>query len=265
MTKNSWLACALLLSSGAVACARAPIGPSRDLTPGIELVHVKGGCFLMGTAPGTPGGPEEKPAHEVCVNDFDIGKYEVTQGQWTAVMGSNPSHFKACGSECPVEMVSWNDVEAFLGKLNARSGGQGAPGPYRLPTEAEWEYAARSGGKAEKYAGHDTDVTSVGRFNAQGSNLQPVGGLAPNGLGLHDMSGNVWEWTNDWYQATYYALSPRDNPTGPATGDHRVVRGGSFGDEAFDLRTSYRNFLPPDYRSMSKGFRILRPATARSR
>jgi formylglycine-generating enzyme required for sulfatase activity len=258
--------CVVVVLSGGIECVRAPVLPFQEPTAGIEMVHVKGGCYPMGTAPGTPGGPEEKPAHQVCVDDFHIGKYEVTQGQWTAIMGSNPSHHKSCGGDCPVEMVSWNDVQEFIGRLNGRSGGdKGSPGTYRLPTEAEWEYAARSGGKVERYSGRDDDAGSVGWYirNAQGTHR--VGTLAPNGLGIHDMSGNVWEWTSDWYAANYYSSSPRDNPTGPSSGERRVLRGGSFGDEAFDLRACYRNVLPPDYRSSSKGFRLVRTAAARAR
>jgi formylglycine-generating enzyme required for sulfatase activity len=246
----------LVACLGAVACA--PVPHFKEQVVGAELVFVKGGCFQMGTPFDAPGGPEEKPAHEVCVSDFYIGRYEVTQGQWIAIMGSNPSTDKTCGSDCPVETVSWNDAQEFIAKVNARNGGGSAPGRYRLPTEAEWEYAARSGGKDEKYPGRGDDVGSVGWYIGNATRIHRVGTKAPNGLGLYDMSGNVWEWTGDWYAETYYASSPHENPVGPTSGDRRVARGGSYGNDPFDLRTSYRNFLPPDYRSGSKGFRLVR-------
>jgi formylglycine-generating enzyme required for sulfatase activity len=237
----------------------------------VELVSVKGACFRMGAASAVKSGPEERPAHEVCLDDFQLGKYEVTQGQWKAVMGSNPSANAACGDDCPVEMVSWNDALEFIGKLNARvAREEGRPGNYRLPTEAEWEYAARSGGKDERYAGGD-DVASVGWFIWNSSSwpapdrpeqTHPVGQKAPNGLGFQDMTGNVWEWTADWYASDFYASSPRQNPAGPATGERRVVRGGGFGNDAYDCRTTYRNDLPPDYRGREKGFRLARGGAA---
>jgi formylglycine-generating enzyme required for sulfatase activity len=249
----------LVACLGAFACA--PVPHFRDTVVGAEMVFVKGGCFEMGSAPGAAGGPEEKPAHEVCVNDFYIGKYEVTQGQWVALMGNNPSANAQCGDTCPVETVSWNDAQDFIAKLNARAtGGEVPAGQYRLPTEAEWEYAARSGGKAEKYSGRSDDVASIAWYawDAGGKGTHPVGTKAPNGLGVCDMTGNVWEWTGDWYDATYYSRSPRMNPTGPESGDRRVARGGGYGTDLFDLRTSYRNFLPPEYRSSAKGFRLAR-------
>jgi len=120
---------------------------SKDPVTGIELVFVKGGCYDMGNTFGD-GDANEKPVHEVCVSDFSIGKYEVTQGQWKAIMGNNPSNFLSCGAACPAEGVSWDDIQGFIQKLNSRTGKS-----YRLPTEAEWEYAARGGGKKDKYAG----------------------------------------------------------------------------------------------------------------
>jgi formylglycine-generating enzyme required for sulfatase activity len=264
MTKNTWVLGATLVLSGTLACAGArtpvekPAEGARVALPGgvaLELVHVKGGCFQMGSVAGAPGGPEEKPAHEVCVSDFDMGKYEVTQAQWTAVMGTNPSKNQACGGSCPVEMVSWNDAQQFLSRLNEHGDGASR---YRLPTEAEWEYAARGGGKPDRYAGRDDDFGRIGWYTGNTLGLAPVGKKEPNAFGLHDMSGNVWEWTNDWYGAAYYAASPRNDPQGPSQGDRRVLRGGSFADSPFDGRVYYRNFLPPDYRSGSKGFRLVR-------
>jgi formylglycine-generating enzyme required for sulfatase activity len=208
--------------------------PYTDPTTGMEFVFVKGGCYQMGDTFGD-GDADEKPVHEVCVGDFYMGKYEVTQGQWRKVMGSNPSKFTGCGDNCPVEMVSWDDSQNFLGKLSEK-GGKG----YRLPSEAEWEYAARSGGKAEKYSGGN-DIDSVAWYSSNsGSQTHPVGQKRPNGLGIYDMTGNVWEWTGDWYGENYYGSSPRDNPRGPSNEQYRALRGGSWSFEPRFARASDR-------------------------
>jgi formylglycine-generating enzyme len=139
--------------------------------------------------------------------DHSFGKYEVTQAQWEAVMGNNPAYFKQCGESCPVESVSWNDVQEFIKKLNQQTGKT-----YRLPTEAEWEYAARSGGKSEKYSGGN-NVDSVAWYNGNsGKQTHPVGRKQPNGLGIYDMSGNVWEWVEDIYSNSAYRAHNRNNP-----------------------------------------------------
>ena len=264
MAKKLWVLFAVIVVSLNLGCAsKAPfvIDPTtsigKDPTTGIEMVYVKGGCYQMGDTSGA-GGPEEKPVHEVCVDDFYMGKYEVTQGQWKSVMRNNPSYFASCGDNCPVDSVSWNDAQDFIRRLNSRSG----EGKYRLPTEAEWEFAARSGGKRERYSGGDV-LTDVAWFSEIGGDIInrrtiPVGKKKQNGLGIYDMSGNVWEWTNDWYGSDYYSSSPPKNPTGPDSGDRRVLRGGSWLNGAFDLRTTYRNFLTPNYRSHAIGFRLLR-------
>jgi formylglycine-generating enzyme required for sulfatase activity len=224
-----------------------------DKNTGIELVSVKGGCYSMGDTSGD-GYPNEKPVHKVCVSNFYIGKYEVTQGQWKRVMGSNPSRFSSCGENCPVENVSWNDVQEFIGKLNRQSGKN-----YRLPTEAEWEYAARSGGKSQKYSGGD-DLDSVGWYSSNsGGKTHPVGQKRPNGLGIYDMTGNVWEWCSDWHGDKYYSESPRDNPMGPSSGSTRVGRGGSWGNLAAHARASLRFRLDPDSRDVILGFRLVAP------
>lgn len=221
---------------------------------GMELVFVKGGCYQMGDTFGD-GFSYEKPVHEVCVDDFYIGKYEVTQGQWKAIMGNNPSSFKDCGDNCPVESVSWNDIQDFINKLNQKTGKS-----YKLPTEAEWEYAARSGGKNEKYSGGN-DIDSVAWYNKNsGSKTHPVGQKKPNGLGIYDMSGNVWEWVNDWDDENYYKNSPKDNPKGPSSGSLRVLRGGSgiSGSGAWGTRTAIRIGLNPGIRDRDLGFRLVR-------
>jgi formylglycine-generating enzyme required for sulfatase activity len=216
----------------------------------IEMVAIKGGTFQMGSNEGLS---EEKPIHTVTVSDFSIGKTEVTQAQWVAIMGSNPSNFK--GDNLPVETVSWDDVQVFLGKLNAKTGKT-----YRLPTEAEWEYAAgASTGPAtgrNKFAGTNNE-SSLGDYawydGNSGGKTHPVGSKQPNSLGLYDMGGNVWEWCNDWYGS--YISSPKNNPKGATTGSLRVNRGGSWIIAASVCRVAYRNSNTPGYRYRNLGFR----------
>ncbi|MCF6147024.1 MAG: formylglycine-generating enzyme family protein [Candidatus Kuenenia sp.] len=214
----------------------------------MELVFVKGGCFEMGN-----NEIDAKPVHEVCVNDFYIGKFEVTQEQWTKIMGKNPSDFNK-GDNYPVEQVSWRDVQKFIKKLN-----QNTSLKYRLPTEAEWEYAARSGGKNERYGGTD-EKDMIGNYAWHSGNSReqthPVGQKKPNGLGIYDMSGNVWEWCSDYYNYDYYEKSPRDNPQGPGRGPARVLRGCSWADSTRVLHVSKRRYYPPTYKYNNLGFRL---------
>lgn len=218
----------------------------------IETVLVKGGCFDMGDTFGD-GHANEKPVHQICVPDFSIGKYEVTQGQWKALMGNNPSHFRDCGDTCPVERVSWYDVQEFMKRLGSHTGKL-----YRLPTEAEWEYAARSGGKEEKYAG-TSSYGELGGYawldsNAEGR-THAVGKKRPNGLGLCDMSGNVSEWVSDWYG--YYLRSSRDNLQGPSSGNRKVFRGGSWNSSPWGVRASNRYKAgKPAHKDGYLGFRV---------
>jgi formylglycine-generating enzyme required for sulfatase activity len=243
---------------GATLGAPVSAGSFRDAVTGMEFVAVKGGCFQMGDTIGD-GQSVEKPVHEVCVSDFSIGKYEVTQGQWQKIMGSNPSSFYSCGDDCPVEKVSWDDVQEFIRKLNDRRGGT-ANRLYRLPTEAEWEYAARCGGKMEKYSGGNDSGAVAWYSSNSDKKTHPVGRKQANGLGLYDMSGNVWEWVNDWYDSGYYGKSPRDNPQGPTTGSYRVNRGGSWNTFPVYVRASSRNYgLVPGYRINNLGFRLVAP------
>ena len=223
-----------------------------DPTTGMELVLVKGGCFQMGDTFGN-GDSDEKPVHEVCADDFYIGKYEVTQGQWKEIMVSNPSWFKDCGDNCPVEQVSWNAAQDFIKKLNQKTGKN-----YRLPTEVEWEYAARSGGKSEKYSGGNDADSAAWYSSNSGSKTHPVGTKSPNGLGIYDMSGSVWEWVQDWYDEGYYRRSPRNNPRGADSGTIRVLRGGSWANTPANLRASDRNGLDPSHRYADDGFRVVR-------
>lgn len=226
-------------------------GVMDDFTS-MEFVYVKGGCYQMGDTFGD-GSSDEKPVHEVCVDDYYIGKYEVTQGQWEKVIGSNPSDFKDCGENCPVEGVSWNDVQEFIKKLNSQTDGK-----YRLPTEVEWEYACRSGGKNEKYSG-GSDVESAGWYSSNsGSKTHQVGTKSPNGLGIYDMSGNVWEWVQDWYSSSAYKEHSRKNPIYDSPGSPRVIRGGSWDNYPQFLRCAYRIYASPDGRDRILGFRLLR-------
>ena len=217
------------------------------------FVFVKGGCFHMGDNLGIGYG-NEQPVHEVCLNDYYLGKKEVTQSQWEALMGSNPSSFKNCGSNCAVENVSWNDTQDFIKRLNDRTGKN-----YRLPTEAEWEYAARSGRNNEKYAGTSIDKELgdyAWYFANSGSRPHPVGEKKPNIIGLYDMTGNLWEWCQDWYGDQYYSESLKNNPQGPIKGSSRVLRGGSWSTQPESVRNTVRGRLTPTYRNNDNGFRL---------
>jgi formylglycine-generating enzyme len=233
-----------------------PINPPDPLKP-MEMVLVKGGCYKMGDTFGD-GADDERPVHEVCVRDFYIGKYLVTQMQWTGTMGTNPSREPTCGMTCPVENVSWNDVQEFISKLSQRTGKA-----YRLPTEAEWEYAARSGGKNEQWAGTSSEKELreyAWYYNDSTYQSHPVGSKKPNGLGLYDMTGNVWEWMSDWYDDGYYAKSPKDEPQGAASGRTHSLRGGYWGDLSDFARVARRIGLVPSARGGGYGFRVALPA-----
>ncbi len=233
----------------------------EERVTGMELIKVPSGCFQMGS---NKGDFDEKPVHKVCITqDYYLGKYEVTQGQWQAIMGNNPSRFKK-GRHHPVEDVSWNDVQTFIRKLNARTGHR-----YRLPTEAEWEYACRSGGKNQTYCGGN-NLSSYGWYGEDwDKGHHSVGGKSPNALGLYDMSGNVYEWVQDWHVYDYYKNSPTDNPMGPADGSSRVARGGNWhgsgpdsrrrtGHNARKSRAVNRSGFRPDLRFNDMGFRLAR-------
>ena len=216
----------------------------------IELIRVEGGTFLMGGQDNEVQ-PAEQPVHEVTVDTFYIGKYPITQAQWRAVMNTNPSHFR--GDTLPVETVSWEDAVEFCHRLSDFTNKT-----YRLPTEAEWEYAARGGKKshAYKYAGSNNIDTVAWYEQKGGATTRPVGQKNANELGLYDMSGNVWEWCNDWYAADYYKNSPANNPKGPHSGSYRVLRGGGWGTYPQYCRVAYRNSNSPTNRDGSFGFRL---------
>ncbi len=217
-----------------------------------EMVLVKGGCFQMGGTSGE-GYADERPVHEVCVDDFYIGKYEVTQSEWKSIMGTNPSKFKG-NVNCPVENISHDDVRKFTHKLRQRTGKK-----YRLPTEAEWEYAARSGGKDELWAG-TSDPFELEDYAWYEDNSEerthPVGSKKPNGLSLYDMSGNVYEWVWDRYDAKYYERSPKNNPKGALGKEYRLLRGGSWDDTPVFIRAANRFRVGPIYRDSHFGFRL---------
>jgi formylglycine-generating enzyme required for sulfatase activity len=219
----------------------------------MEFVFVEGGCFQMGDTFGD-GYKDETPAHVVCVDGFWMGKYEVTQGQWEKVFHYNPSFYPR-GDNYPVEQVTWNDTQEFSQKLSQSNRKQ-----FRLPTEAEWEYAARSGGKREKWAG-TSDESQLTEYawdsDNAGNSPQPVGQKKSNGLGLYDMSGNVWEWCQDSYDGNYYSDSPRNDPKGPLRGRDKVARGGSWIVGPWYCRTTYREWVDPSDRYYYFGFRLV--------
>ncbi len=219
----------------------------------IEMIYVQHGTFTMGATPeqGSDAYGDEKPAHSVTLtNDYYMGKYEVTQKLWKAVMWSNPSDFK--GDDLPVEYVSWDDIQWFLKKLNQLTGKN-----FRLPTEAEWEYAARGGNKSRgyKYSGSNNIDEVAWYDDNSGSKPHAVGTKQANELGIYDMSGNVDEWCQDWYDSSYYSKSPSTNPTGPSSGSDRVYRGGSWNSHASVCRVSFRSCTPDD-RCCLIGFRL---------
>jgi formylglycine-generating enzyme required for sulfatase activity len=221
-----------------------------------EMVAVAGGTFTMGAADDDPDAySDEKPAHAVTLSDFYIGRVEVTQALWLAVIGSwpgtAPSSTYGLGDSYPAYNVSWDDVQTFISALNARTGKT-----YRLPTEAEWEYAARGGAQSGgySYSGSNT-IDDVAWYSGNsGNRSHEVGGKDANELGIYDMSGNVWEWCSDWYGA--YTADAQTDPAGPVTGFDRVIRGGGWVNFAGDCRVSLRSGVTLGVRSAGLGFRL---------
>ena len=217
---------------------------------GMEFVWVPAGEFRMGSTSSEADYDEVLGAQWRISRGFWMGKYEVTQAEWQGVMGSNPSEFADCGRSCPVETVSWDGAQEFIGRLNGQAGGN----RYRLPTEAEWEYAARAGTTGDRYAAN-LDAIAWYDDNSEGR-THPVGQKAPNAWGLHDMLGNVYEWVADWYDS--YPRGTVTDPRGPASGSFRVTRGGGWVSIAGACRSSDRNGGAPGNRYGNLGFRLLR-------
>ena len=246
-------------SSGTNALSSSSSSPSGNTITipvkngiSIEMVKVEAGSFNMGATPEMQAPYEvEKPVHRVTLtNNYYIGKYEVTQALWKIVMGSNPSNFK--GDNLPVENVSWNNCQKFISKLNKLTGKS-----FRLPTEAEWEFAARGGNKSRGYLYSGSNaIGDVAWYEGNSSFMtHAVGTKQPNELGIYDMTGNVWEWCQDWYDS--YSSSPQTNPTGAVSGSYRVDRGGSWNCLARSCRASCRDRCTPDYRNNSCGLRLV--------
>ncbi|MCD6013007.1 MAG: Sulphatase-modifying factor protein [Flavipsychrobacter sp.] len=267
----------MLLSVQSVSAQRKHNKISGDDFP-IYMVHVQGGNFDLGS---NDDAEDRKPAHTVTLKDFYIGEYEVTQKQWKEIMNTNPSNYQC--DECPVTNVNWDDAQAFIEKLNAKTGRH-----FRLPTEAEWEYAARGGVKEDLVKEYNNPRGGVNEFmiNDQGkrkpakmkegkkyagqnrlgeiawyarnseSRPHPIGRKKPNELGIYDMTGNVEEWCNDWYGKTYGSKNDVENPQGPTGGNARVVRGGSYLSDPVDLVVTRRAAYLPNTQERYLGFRL---------
>ncbi|MDR1165257.1 MAG: formylglycine-generating enzyme family protein [Deltaproteobacteria bacterium] len=222
---------------------------------GMEFVLMPAGSFHMGADLNfEDGAKSETPRRQVTVSKpFYLGKHEVTQGQWVAVMGDNPSRFK--GRDNPVDSVSWGDAQAFLEKLNRREG----TSRYRLPTEAEWEYSARAGTETAYFFGDDSRALSAYAWQGESydrGSTRPVGGKEANPWGLFDIYGNVLEWARDWFGENYYESGPAADPAGPPAGAARSIRGCAWGEEASSCRSARREGLSPDGRRFDLGFRV---------
>lgn len=201
------------------------------------MAFIKGGCFVMGN---DHAQADEQPRHEVCVDDFYLDKYEVTQARWKKIMGGNPSKF--IGDDLPVEQINYFEVQDFIKKSN---------GECRLPTEAEWEYASAGGAQTRYYWGDMMDSAYAWFEDNSEKKTHPVGKKLPNQYGIYDMMGNVWEWMDDWYAANYKETE-KQNPKGPSTGENKVIRGGSFDSSAGALRVTNRTWVNPGNRVYTK-------------
>lgn len=226
----------------------------REPATGMIFVRVPAGCFAMGDNFGG-GDHNEYPVHEVCIKETWVGKFEVMQGEWRALMDENPSAW-ATSDQHPVDSINQDDIAAFVKRLGARNPGR----VFRLPTEAEWEFACRAGGQAAKFGGEappqGANTAEYAKRHSEGTT--PVGSFAPNALGLHDMSGNLWEWVSDVYAADAYARHARDNPHYQAAGPARLLRGGGWSHDAFFARCSKRHMhCRPTARFDFVGFRLV--------
>jgi len=222
----------------------------------MQFATIPAGSFMMGCSPGDGDCyAEEKPVRRVTITrPFEMNKFQLTQQDYEAVMNTNPSNFK--GSNLPVENVSWDDAQRFCEAVNGKGDGY----RYRLPTEAEWEYAARAGDPSSRYG----PLLQVAWFrDNSGGTTHPVGEKQPNAFGLYDTLGNVWEWVQDWYGITYFSHKPESDPKGPQSGEYRVSRGGSWrGVVRGQSRVSARYILKPNTRSLVVGFRCVREPVA---
>jgi formylglycine-generating enzyme required for sulfatase activity len=221
----------------------------KSPSTGMEFLKIPGGCYSMGD---DTGYDYEKPAHEVCVDSFYLGRYEVTQREWSLFMEENRSKFS--GENHPVDHVSFQDAVEFIKRMNEKE----QTTLYRLPTEAEWERAARAGTTSRYYWGDEIDNDYVWYYGSSNFRTHPVGTARPNPWGLYDMLGNVWEWVSDWYDFDYYKKSPKDNPKGPRVGKHKTRRGGSMANLASYVRSAsrYRSGLKKRHHIL--GFRVAR-------
>ena len=242
----------LAVGLGLVLATWWGLGSPWTTSPDMEFVWIPAGEFLMGSPIYEEGRDSDERQHEVRISQgFWMGKYEVTQGEWEAVMGSNPSFFDECGSRCPVETVSWNDVQEFIRRLNERETGHVYR--YRLPTEAEWEYAARAGTTGARHGELD-EFAWYG--DNSGHSTHPVGQKRGNAWGLHDILGNVWEWTGDWYDE--YPSGFVTDPQGSLSGSYRVLRGGGWISDGRNVRSARRHYPSPGFRPLNIGFRLVR-------
>ena len=237
--------------AAAAATPRPVAGRRRPYEP--EMIALRGGCFQMGSPASEKDRDSDERQHQVCVKDFEIGRYEVTQAQWRAVMGDNPSYFSGC-DRCPVEKVSWNDVQKYIARLNRRTGKT-----YRLPTEAEWEYAARAGTSTRYWWGNEVgrNHANCGGCGSRWDNQKtaPVGSFPPNPWGLYDTAGNVWEWTCSDWDSSYGGAEQRCSK---GDGADRANRGGSWSRYPRNVRSAYRHNDTPGNRYSYLGFRLSR-------
>lgn len=253
----------IALASAILLLASVGNGVANDQPKPVlpDLIDIPAGRFIMGCIPerDAPAGDcpaFELPAHPVQLNGFQIGKHEVTFAEWDACTqaGACPQadDYGWGRGQRPVVNVSWVDVQHYIAWLNQASGLS-----FRLPTEAEWEYAARGGGNTTPPQQASCNDAAFNYRDCQRESTQPVGSYAANAYGLHDMAGNVWEWVQDWYSPHYYRTAPAQNPTGANSGRYRLLRGGSWNDQAGTIRPAYRGIYAPVYRSNNTGFRLV--------
>ena len=234
---------------------------------GLDYVSIPAGSYLMGDV--EFGTIIERPAHQVSVSAFEMGVMEITQERYQSITGINPSYFM--GEDLPVQGVSWYDAASFCNQLSEKAGltpcydentfeCNYSSNGFRLPTEAEWEYACKAGSETAYYTGNDESDLDVAGWYSNNSNEtpHPVGQKLPNGFGLYDMHGNVWEWCNDWYSEDYYATSPTDDPTGPESGTYKMERSGSWYNGCWGCRSTYRVKHLPSFLHDALGFRVIR-------